>query len=87
MKHSKLKIYRISAIVVLLLIILMVFLAYFKMDSLFTNSNMGDISFQFQAFVWGIIILSTISYFISWRLILNVDASNADYKDNIEKRN
>ncbi len=86
MKHRKLKRYRISAIIVLLLTILMVFLAYFKMDSLFTNSNMGDISFQFQAFVWGIIILSTISYFISWRLILNVDASNADYKDNIDKK-
>lgn len=76
--------FRILSSAILLAIILLVLSAYFRMDQYFNSNDLKEHSVEFQLFVWGIILLSTGSFFISWGLILNSNATEADKKDNLK---
>lgn len=83
MKYKNLKILQIVSSSILIAIIILVLSAYFKMDDYFSASELKEHSTEFHLFVWGIILLSTGSFFISWRLILTANATMADKKDNL----
>ncbi len=81
MKYRNLQILRLASSIILLTIIALVLLAYFRMDSYFNKLENATLSVDFQLFVWGIILLSTASFFINWRLILTSTANKADKND------
>ncbi len=87
MTRKTILIYRIVSGLTLLTAISMAVGAFFKMEIIFSNHDIGMSSKDFQVFVWIIIISATISFFINWRLILTLDSKNADIADNIDKKN
>jgi hypothetical protein len=84
MKYNSLQILRIANTAILLAIITLVMMAYFRMDNYFSSVELKEHSTEFQLFVWGIILLSTSSFFINWRLILTTTATNADKADSLK---
>ncbi len=83
MKYKNLQILRITNTVILIAIIALVIMAYFRMDNYFSSYKIEKYSGEFHLFVWSIIILSTGSFFINWRLILTTTATKADKNDNL----
>ncbi|OYT10755.1 MAG: hypothetical protein B6I18_07445 [Bacteroidetes bacterium 4572_112] len=60
--------------------------AYFQLDDTFEMANITSMSIKFQLFVIGIVISSFASFLITWRLILTIVVLQADYKDNLNKK-
>ena len=60
--------------------------AYFQLDNTFELVNIKSMSIKFQLFVIGIVISSFASFLITWRLILAIVVIQADYKDNLNKK-
>ena len=86
MKDKQIKIYRIVSILSLAAILMFTIWAYFKMDKVFIKAEMSMMSIDFQIFVGGIILSAFTSFFISWRLLLNIVVIKADYKDELHRQ-
>ena len=86
MKDKQIRIFRTISILSLAAALIFTVWAYFKMDKVFVKAEMSMMSIDFQIFVFGIIISAFTSFYITWRLLLNIVIMKADYRDDLHKK-
>jgi len=86
MNEKQIRLFRFISTFSLTATLVITLWAYFQLDNTFELVNIKSMSIKFQLFVIGIVISSFASFIISWRLILTIVVLQADYKDNLNKK-
>jgi len=87
MRNNKIVLYRFLSISILLTTLGLAVWSYYSVTDIFSLANVSIESSNIQIFVWGIIYSSFASFFIAWRLLLNITIMKADYKDDVSRKN